>query len=116
MRQSADDMDFPRGPGPASVMLSSIGIVLFFLPILGGPLSAVGLLLGAAGLLMAATGRGANLLWSLAGLGIGSVGLTLNLALAFAPLMPEPPSPSRSMRQAAADPAAVSPKVHGGAR
>ena len=46
----------PYALGLTSLVLSAVGLLLFFLPILGIPLASVGLLFGLAGLLAALFG------------------------------------------------------------
>jgi hypothetical protein len=79
----------PDGPLPAlgmtSLVLGVIALLLCFLPILGIPLSAFGLLFGLLGFLVALFARGTSLRWSLGGLAASTLALLVNLAIAYAP-------------------------------
>ena len=76
----------PLGLGIASMVLGTIGLLLFFLPILGVPISGIGLVLGLAGLLGAAIGFGrGSLRWSVAGVVVCLLALATNLAITYAP-------------------------------
>jgi hypothetical protein len=80
------DSEESFSPGLASTVLGSVGMLLFFLPILGAPLSAVGLLVGMIGACLACYGREVNLRLSVAGLLLCTVALATNLAMAFGPI------------------------------
>lgn len=90
----------PLAFGVASFVLAMIGFMLFFLPILGAPISVVGLSAGIVGCLVAgATARG-SLRWSVAGVVLSCLALGLNVAIAYAPRgYPQPPTepPNRSV-------------------
>lgn len=79
----------PIGLGMSSLVIGTIGLMLFFLPVLGIPLSAFGLLFGLLGLLATfLRGRpagGAALRWTLAGIAVSSLALAVNVAIAYAP-------------------------------
>jgi hypothetical protein len=69
-----------------------IGFLLFFLPILGAPISVVGLFAGLAGCLVAgATTRG-SMRWSVGGVVLCLFALGLNVAVAYAPRYGPPPT------------------------
>ncbi len=78
-----------EGPLPAlgmtSLVLGVIALLLAFLPILGIPLSAFGLLFGFLGFLAALVARGTSLRWSVGGLAASCLALAVNLAIAYAP-------------------------------
>jgi hypothetical protein len=73
------------GLGMSSVVLGVIGMMLFFLPILGVPLSAVALCFGIAGAVTALFTPGSNLRWSVAGVAVSCLALGINLAILYAP-------------------------------
>ena len=70
--------------GMASLVLGVLALVLAILPVLGGPISAIGLLLGLAGLVASFFVGNTSRRWSLAGLAVCSLALGTNLALAYA--------------------------------
>jgi len=75
------------GLGITSIVLGIIALLLFFMPVLGIPISALGLLFGILGFVSAIFfSRGATLRGSVGGIAICSLALLLNLALAFAPM------------------------------
>ena len=68
--------------GVTSFVLGMIGFMLFFLPILGAPISVVGLACGIIGCVVAgATFRG-SLRWSVAGVVLCLLALSINCAIA----------------------------------
>jgi hypothetical protein len=73
------------GLGMTSVVLGTIGMFLFFLPILGIPLSAFGLLFGIIGFCVALPEWGSSVRWSLGGIAMSSLALAINIAIAYAP-------------------------------
>jgi hypothetical protein len=73
------------GLGMASVVLGLIALMVGFLPVLGIPISAFGLLCGLVGLAGAFFPTGASLRWSVGGVGVCAAALALNLAIAYAP-------------------------------
>jgi hypothetical protein len=77
----------------ASMVLGVIGLMLFFLPILGIPISVLGLALGLIGLLAVFTGARATLRWSLVGIGISAFALLVNIAIVYAPSGYSPSEP-----------------------
>ncbi len=77
--------DPPAGMGLTSVILGSVGVLLFFMPVLGIPLGAVGLAFGIVGLLMAILGGWTGLRWSVAGVVVCGLALGIGIAIALAP-------------------------------
>jgi len=75
----------------ASIVLGMIGALLFFLPVLGIPISAFGLLCGLAGCIGARAGVGPRLRWSLGGTAFSALVLAINFALYYAPFGYLPP-------------------------
>lgn len=72
--------------GMTSLVLGHIALLLFFMPILGIPISAAGLLFGVIGVaLRPFTSRG-SLRWSLAGVVVSALALVVNFVLAYAPV------------------------------
>lgn len=85
--------DFPKPPFPregvgiASFVLAMIGLLVFALPILGLPISAIAGLLAIAGAIVGfARDDVSGLRWSVAGLGLSLASVAINLAINFAPL------------------------------
>lgn len=85
------------GLGMASVVLGLIALMLGFLPVLGIPISALGLLFGLIGLVAAFFPNGDILRWSLGGVVVCATALALNIGIAYAPsseaLTPTVPKP-----------------------
>lgn len=75
----------PASLGMLSLVLGTIGLLLFFLPILGAPISAFGLLFGLIGLGFAFAPGGVRLRWSLLGCVLSAGALAINVAIAYAP-------------------------------
>ncbi len=75
----------PVGLGITSLVLGTIGWMLFFMPILGIPLSAAGLVFGIIGLVAAFSGGWVIFRWSLAGVAVSALALAVNVAIARAP-------------------------------
>jgi len=71
--------------GLTSAVIGTIGLLLFFLPILGIPIAGCGLLLGIAGAAAAAFGRSASLRWSIVGTVVSGFALAAGLAMFYAP-------------------------------
>jgi hypothetical protein len=99
----------PFAPGIISLALGTVGLLLFFLPILGGPISAFGLLFGLVGIVVSASTGGVRLRWSLLGSTLSALALTINLAIYFAPGGVLPPFTSRPLWQEVPDRPFVSP-------
>jgi hypothetical protein len=78
--------------GMLSLVLGTIALLLFLLPVLGVPIAAVALLVGILATALAPFGIGGSLRWALAGSAMSAVALALNLAIAYAPggYLPEP--------------------------
>ncbi len=72
----------PAAVGLTSVILSSVGLLLFLMPILSIPLSVLGLLFGLVGAAMAIIGGWASLRWSVAGIVLSGLVLVLSVAIA----------------------------------
>ncbi len=73
-------------PGAASFVLGSVGLLLFFLPVLGIPLAGTGLLIGLVALLVAVFGGRSSLRLSVLGTALSVLALGANLAITLAPL------------------------------
>jgi len=67
------------GLGLASTVLGTIGLLLFFLPILGIPISGAGLVLGFLSFL------GSRFKGSAVGIAVCTLALAINLAIAYSP-------------------------------
>ncbi len=87
--------DPPVGVGLASVILGSVGGLLFFLPVLGIPLGTVGLIFGIVGLMLSLVGGWTSLRWSVVGIVVSGLALGIGIAIALAPagFMPNPKGP-----------------------
>ncbi|MCC6417866.1 MAG: hypothetical protein IT429_06405 [Gemmataceae bacterium] len=83
------------GLGMTSLVLGIIGMLLFFLPVLGIPLSACGLAFGVIGFGMALFTGGPALRWSLSGVAASALALGVNVVLNAAPegYLPQPSVP-----------------------
>ncbi|HEX3654198.1 MAG TPA: hypothetical protein VHV55_00250 [Pirellulales bacterium] len=75
----------PLALGLMAVILGSVGSLLFFLPILGAPLSAIGLVIGLAGFAKGIGRDVEGVRWSLGGIVVCVMGLTINVAVDYAP-------------------------------
>jgi hypothetical protein len=73
------------GPGMTALVLGVIATLLCFMPILGIPISALGMLFGIVGAVMGLWTRGASLRWSLAGIAMTALALAVNIAILYAP-------------------------------
>jgi hypothetical protein len=73
-----------RGLGMTSTVLGTIGLMFFFLPILGMPISICGVAAGILGSITALLFRG-RLRWSVAGMAISLTALAINIAISYAP-------------------------------
>jgi hypothetical protein len=80
-----------------SLVLGVIGPMLFFLPVLGLPLSALGLLIGLFAVALAFRAGGVRLRWSLLGCAMSALALSINIAIVYAPggYLPGPDVPPR---------------------
>jgi len=74
------------GMGLMSVVLGSVGLLLFFLPVLCIPLAAAGLAFGVVGFLMAIFGGWSSLRWSVAGIVVCGISLGIGIVIAITPL------------------------------
>jgi hypothetical protein len=90
-----------RSPLPAlgmsSLVLGMIALLLAFLPVLGIPLSAGGLVLGVVGIFAALTAPSTYLRWALMGTATCCLALGVNVAITLAPpgyLRDQNPPPS----------------------
>ena len=72
------------GLGMASLVLGTVGLLLALLPVLGVPISAFGLALGLASLLVAWRKGGIRLRWTLAGIAVSALALGANVAIGYA--------------------------------
>ncbi|MEN6452036.1 MAG: hypothetical protein ABFC96_16220 [Thermoguttaceae bacterium] len=77
--------DPPLGLGLTAVVLGSVGLLLFFMPVLGVPLGGLGVLFGLAGLVSTVRVGRATLRWSIAGTVVSALALAIGLAIAQAP-------------------------------
>jgi hypothetical protein len=68
-----------------SLVLGSIGLLFFFLPVLGIPVSAFGLLFGIVGFFGVLLGGEARLRTTLIGIALSFLALAINVAIAYAP-------------------------------
>jgi len=75
----------PLALGLMSIILGSVGSLLFFLPILGAPLAAIGLLIGLAGFAKGIRADIEGVRWSLGGIVVCAMALTINVAVDYAP-------------------------------
>jgi hypothetical protein len=71
--------------GMTALVLGHIALMLFFLPVLGIPLSACGLAFGGVGVALALLTGASSLRWGVAGVAASGLALAVNLALARAP-------------------------------
>ncbi len=75
----------PISLGMLSQVLGAIGLLLFFLPVLGLPISAFGLLFGLIGVAAGLSPGGLRLRWSVVGCMVSTLALAINAAIAYAP-------------------------------
>jgi hypothetical protein len=73
------------GLGMSSLVLGTIALILFFLPILGIPISVLGLAFGLAGFWIGLFRPKVSLRWSLGGIGMSVLALLVNIGIVFAP-------------------------------
>ncbi len=69
----------------ASVVLGAIGLIPFFLPILGAPISALGAIAGIVAGGLACCGRIGSLRWALVVVAVSTLAFAMNIGIAFAP-------------------------------
>jgi hypothetical protein len=79
-----------HGLGLASLVLGAVGLLLFFLPVLGIPLASCGLLIGLIALLAALFGDRSNLRWSLPAVALCLLAVVADLSIGLAPAGPIP--------------------------
>lgn len=75
----------PVGLGLASAVLGGIGLLLFILPVLGIPISMLGLLLGLGGCAAGLFSRRVSLRLSIAGVILSGLALIADTAITWAP-------------------------------
>ncbi len=80
----------PVGLGPTSVVLGTIGLLLFFLPVLGVPIAVCGLTLATVGAISTLWRPNESLRWILAGFFCSLASLGVGLAINYAPVGEEP--------------------------
>jgi hypothetical protein len=73
------------GLGVTSLVLGNIGLLLFFFPILGIPVSAIALVLGIVAVLLPPTRRGRDLRYCFYGILLSVAALSMNIAIALGP-------------------------------
>lgn len=71
------------GMGLVSLVLGTVGLLLFFLPILSLPIAAFGLAFGMIGLCAALLGKG-NLRWCVGGIALSCLAIGIDLAIMLA--------------------------------
>jgi hypothetical protein len=69
-----------------ALVLGTIGLMLFFLPVLGAPISGLGLLMGLIALALAPFTKTLPVSWTVAGVVASALALGVNVAIYFAPL------------------------------
>lgn len=75
----------PVALGMTALVLATIGLLLFWLPVLGAPISACALVVGLTGTLAALAGWEVSLRWAVAGSAAAALALVINVAIAQAP-------------------------------
>jgi hypothetical protein len=73
------------GLGMTSLVLGTIALLVNFLPVLGIPLAALGLVFGVVGFILALLTPASRLRWSAAGVAMCCLALAVNIAIAYAP-------------------------------
>jgi hypothetical protein len=68
--------------GMSSLVIGITGLFLFFLPILGIPLSLFGLGFGVIGSVVGFFAKGPSIRWGLGGIGVSALALAANLGIA----------------------------------
>jgi hypothetical protein len=71
--------------GVAAAVAGTVALLVFFMPVLGIPIGAFGLLFGIIGVAGTVKTAGAHLRWALLGIAVSSLALAVNIAIAFAP-------------------------------
>jgi hypothetical protein len=85
MTHAPETHEMSLGLGLTSTVLGTVGLLLFFMPVLGVPLAIVGLLFGLAGFLLAMMRGWTGLRWAVAGIVICGLALAIGAAVALAP-------------------------------
>jgi hypothetical protein len=75
----------PINLGPLSLVLGINGLILFFLPVLGLPISVFGFVIGLLAIAFDRSRGGIRLRWSLMGGAVSTLALVINLCIAWAP-------------------------------
>ncbi len=86
MPQPSQSSAPPVDLGIVSTVLGSIGLILFFLPILAIPIATCGALSALVGFVHALRGGASNLRWAVVGLGVSLMAIAIGLWLAYAPI------------------------------
>jgi hypothetical protein len=85
MSQTSPRGDAPLGVGLTSLVFGAVGVLLFFMPILGIPLAGIGVVFGLAGVALVLPRGWSSLRWPIAGLVVSGAALAVGLAIAEAP-------------------------------
>jgi hypothetical protein len=99
----------------AALVLGTIGLHLFLLPVLGVPLSGLALLLAMAGLGRWLADGAEHIRWVAAGITVATLALVVNLAIAFSPAGYIPNRPAIPPWRTVPDHPYVSPPARPGA-
>ena|SRR5579864_2332316 len=86
MSMLTNETESPYQMGMASMVVGTIGLLLFFMPILGIPISAFGLLFGLLGIAVALVWAGQRVRWIALGCVVSAMALAINLLIADAPV------------------------------
>jgi hypothetical protein len=92
-----------------SLVLGTTALIFFFMPILGIPTSALGLLFGVVGVCASLATRGVRLRWSMLGCAMCTLALSINLLVNYAPGRHLPPPRIPRMWQSVPDRPAIPP-------
>jgi hypothetical protein len=85
MSESSATRDPPLGMGLAAVVFGTVGMLLFFLPVLSIPLGGIGVVFGLVGIGLALRRSWTSLRWAIVGLVVSGSALTVGIAIAEAP-------------------------------
>ncbi|HEX3724653.1 MAG TPA: hypothetical protein VHV08_00355 [Pirellulales bacterium] len=99
----------PIGLGLVSLVLGTIGLLLFFLPILGIPVAGCGFIAGLAALLIAIRQPGRSARLPIAGLVVSCAAMGIGTALAYAPVGHEPSTSAPRLWQTPRGPLYIPP-------
>ena len=83
----------------ASFVLGAVGLLLFFMPVLGIPLGSVGLLLGLIAFSVAIFGGPSSLRWSVLGTLLCVFALGIDVLVGNSPQVEEPPRKESQVRE-----------------